>query len=170
VIAGFVALAGALAVFAGDRLFDAGGEGSEPSRILIWRAALRMVRDFPFSGIGLDQFYIMYGTRYISPAGWPERYTSHPHNILLDMWLSLGVAGVALLIVAVAWMGYRLLRLLRIDVGSRSVLAIAGAAALAAGLVHGLVDNAFFLADLAVLTWFSLTLLAGEHHSGEGIQ
>lgn len=160
VVAGFVALAGALAVFAGDRLFDAGGEGSEPSRVLIWKAALRMIRDFPFSGIGLDQFYIMYGTRYISPAGWPERYTSHPHNILLDMWLSLGIAGVALLIVAVVWMGYRLIRLRKASVSVRSPLAIAGAAALAAGLVHGLVDNAFFLADLAVLTWFSITLLA----------
>ncbi|MGH2549775.1 MAG: O-antigen ligase family protein, partial [Thermomicrobiales bacterium] len=65
VVAGVVALAGALAVFAGDRLFDAGGEGSEPSRILIWRAALKMIRDFPYTGIGLDQFFIFYGTRYI---------------------------------------------------------------------------------------------------------
>jgi O-antigen ligase len=164
VIGGLVVLAGALAVFAGNRLFDAGGEGSEPSRILIWRAALRMIRDFPFSGIGLDQFYMTYGTRYISPAGWPERYTSHPHNILLDMWLSLGIAGVALLVIAVAWMVYRFIRLQREAVDARSALAIAGAAALAAGLVHGFVDNAFFLADLAVLTWFSITLLAGEKH------
>ncbi|CAN5622674.1 hypothetical protein BH09CHL1_BH09CHL1_09020 [soil metagenome] len=169
VIAGVVALAGALAVFAGNRLFDSGGEGSEPSRILIWRAALRMIRDFPYAGIGLDQFFIFYGTRYIEPAGWPERYTSHPHNILLDMWLSLGIAGVVFLVGAVAWMIVRTLRLRSIAIESRSALAIAGAAALAAGLVHGLVDNGFFLADLATLTWFSVTLLAvgGSLKSGE---
>lgn len=168
VVAGFIALVGALAVFAGDRLFDLGGEGSEPSRLLIWRAALRMIRDFPFSGIGLDQFYIMYGTRYITPEGWPERYTSHPHNILLDVWLSLGSAGVALLIVAVTWMVYRVFRMHRDAVETRPALAIAGSAALAAGLVHGLVDNSFFLADLAVLTWFSMTLLASDERSNSG--
>jgi O-antigen ligase len=169
VVAGVVAFGGVLAVFAGNRLFDSGGEGSEPSRLLIWRAALRMIRDFPYTGIGLDQFYIFYGTRYIEPAGWPERYTSHPHNILLDMWLSLGVAGVALLVGAVAWMMFRVLRLKSIAIESRSAPAIAGAAALAAGLVHGLVDNGFFLADLATLTWFSVTLLAvgGSLKSGE---
>lgn len=169
VVGGVVALGGVLAVFAGNRLFDSGGEGSEPSRILIWRAALRMIRDFPYTGIGLDQFFIFYGTRYIEPAGWPERYTSHPHNILLDMWLSLGVAGVVLLIGAVSWMVFRVLRLRSLAIESRPALAIAGAAALAAGLVHGLVDNGFFLADLATLTWFSVTLLAvgGNLKSGE---
>jgi hypothetical protein len=40
-----------------------------------------------------------------------------------------------------------------------SGLAVAGAAALTAGAVHGLVDNAFFLPDLAVLTWVSVALL-----------
>jgi O-antigen ligase len=160
VAAGFLALVGAFAVFAGNRLFDSGGEGSEPSRLLIWRAALRMIRDFPYTGIGLDQFFIMYGTRYIEPAGWPERYTSHPHNIVLDFWLSLGLAGLALMIVAVVWMVIRTWRMHRLAVDDRSTWAIAGAAALAAGLVHGLVDNSFFLPDLAVLTWFSITLLA----------
>jgi O-antigen ligase len=169
VIGGVIALGGALAVFAGNRLFDAGGEGSEPSRILIWRATWRMIRDFPYTGIGLDQFFIFYGTRYIEPAGWPERYTSHPHNILLDMWLSLGIAGVVFLIGAITWMAFRVLRLKSVAIESRSALAIAGAAALAAGLVHGLVDNGFFLADLATLTWFSVTLLAvgGNLKSGE---
>jgi hypothetical protein len=54
-------------------------------------------------------------------------------------------------------------------VTTRPALAIAGGAALAAGLVHGLVDNAFFLADLAVLTWFSITLLAsgGREEAGQ---
>ena len=32
-------------------------------------------------------------------------------------------------------------------------LALGACAALVGGLVHGLVDNALFLADLAVLTW-----------------
>ncbi|MGH2551559.1 MAG: hypothetical protein ACRDHN_19410, partial [Thermomicrobiales bacterium] len=68
--------------------------------------------------------------------------------------------GVVSLIVAVTWMVFRVLRLRSVTIESRSALAIAGSTALAAGLVHGLVDNGFFLADLATLTWFSVTLLA----------
>jgi O-antigen ligase len=161
VVVGAVAVGGAMALFAGNRLFDSGGEGSEPSRLVLWRASERMIRDFPLPGIGLDQFYVMYGLRYIQPSGWPERYTSHPHNIVLDFWLSLGIGGVLFLIIAIIWGIVALLRLRRRSDGSATrLLAIGGAAALVAGLVHGMVDNAFFLPDLAVLTWLSVVLLS----------
>ncbi len=157
VVAGVVATLGALVLFAGERLFDLGGDGSEPSRLVIWDGASRILRDFPVSGIGPDQFYVMYGLRYIEPAGWPERYTSHPHNLFLDFWLSLGLAGLVLVIVALIWLGWRTVRLRSSQ--APVPLAVAGAAALMAGVVHGLVDNSFFLPDLAVLTWFSIVLL-----------
>ena len=163
VVAGLLAAAGAFALLAGDRLFDSGSDGSEPSRLVIWDGAERILRDFPLTGIGPDQFYVMYGLRYIEPVGWPERYTSHPHNLFLDFWLSLGIGGLAFAIVAVIWIGVRILKLrtpvITTDVQHLRPLALAGAATLTAGVVHGLVDNAFFLPDLAVLTWFAATLL-----------
>ena len=157
VVAGLMAAVGALALFAGERLFDLGGDGGEPSRLVIWDGAYRILRDFPVTGIGPDQFYVMYGLRYIEPEGWPERYTSHPHNLFLDFWLSLGLVGLVFVIVALIWLGWRTLRL-RMQAGP-APLAVAGAAALTAGVVHGLVDNAFFLPDLALLTWVSIVLL-----------
>lgn len=161
VVVGAVAVGGALALFAGNRFFDSGSQGSEPSRFVLWRASAKMIRDFPISGIGLDQFYVMYGLRYIEPVGWPERYTSHPHNIVLDAWLSLGIGGVALLTVAAIWAAISIIRLRQRDRdGISFALAAGGAAALVTGAIHGLVDNAFFLPDLAVLTWFSVVLLA----------
>jgi putative inorganic carbon (HCO3(-)) transporter len=161
VVVGAIAVGGAMALFAGNRLFDSGSEGSEPSRLVLWRASERMIRDFPLPGIGLDQFYVMYGLRYIQPSGWPERYTSHPHNIVLDFWLSLGIGGVLFLVIAIFWGIISMLRLRRRDDETPvRFLAIGGAAALVAGLVHGMVDNAFFLPDLAVLTWFSIVLLS----------
>jgi O-antigen ligase len=156
VVAGVIAAAGVLALFAGERLFDLGGDGTEPSRLVIWDGAVRILRDFPVPGIGLDQFYVMYGLRYIEPIGWPERYTSHPHNLFLDFWLSLGLAGLLLVIAGLVWLGRRTVSLRRLPL---SPLAVAGAAALTASVVHGLVDNAFFLPDLALLTWFSVVLL-----------
>ncbi|MEZ4624449.1 MAG: O-antigen ligase family protein [Thermomicrobiales bacterium] len=59
VVAGLLAAAGAFALLAGDRLFDSGSDGSEPSRLVIWDGAERILRDFPLTGIGPDQFYVM---------------------------------------------------------------------------------------------------------------
>lgn len=159
-----VAAAGAFALLAGDRLFDRGGEGAEPSRLVIWDGAERILRDFPLTGIGPDQFFVMYGLRYIEPAGWPERYTSHPHNLFLDFWSSLGIGGLVFAIFAVVLIAGRMRAIKREQpdgvATARRVLAVAGAAALTAGIVHGMVDNSFFLPDLAVLTWFAIVLLS----------
>jgi O-antigen ligase len=164
VLAGAMASLGLFAIFAGDRLLDSGGEGAEPSRITIWEGAERILRDFPLTGIGPDQFFVMYGLRYIEPVGWPERYTSHPHNVLLDFWLTLGIGGLVLAVIAIFWIAWQIVCLRRTQGAEQSPVnhrdvQIAGAATLTAGIVHGFVDNAFFLPDLAVLTWFALILL-----------
>ena len=144
---------GALAfIIARDRLIDAGVAGSEPTRFTIWRASARMIADHALTGVGPDQFLYQYWRRYVEPVGWQERYTSHPHNLVLDVWLRLGVLGLA----AFATLAVGVVRLLVAGLGRlRSDPVAAGAlAALAGGLVHGMVDNGFFLADLATLTWF----------------
>lgn len=153
-----IALVG-FGVAAGGRLLDAGGTGSVPTRLLVWRASLRMALDHPLFGVGLDQFYPLYGRRYVEPAGWPERFTSHPHNLLLDLWLRVGILGAvafAWLLTAVGWLiaGWRSRR-----TGGDRAVGIGAVAALVAGLAHGLVDNGFFLPDLAIMTWFSIALI-----------
>ncbi len=144
-----------------SRLLASGGEGAESTRILIWRASLRMVRDHPVFGVGLDQFLYQYWRRYVEPAGWPERYTSHPHNLLLDVWLRLGILGVA----GASWFTYGVARVVQrsgLLRSERSDLAVGAVAALSAGLAHGLLDNAFFLPDLAIMTWFFVALIEAE--------
>lgn len=158
-----LAVAAAVAVFAvaaGQRFFSVGTNGVTSSRELIWRSSVRMVGDNPVFGIGLDQFLYQYAPRYVAPAGWPERYTSHPHNLVLDVWLSLGLAGLVLF-AALGVICARNTFLLR-HAGPRTErarFALAGAALLAGGAAHGLVDNGFFLPDLAVLTWIAIALL-----------
>ncbi|MEA2583708.1 MAG: hypothetical protein QOF33_1793 [Thermomicrobiales bacterium] len=148
------------AATAGDRLFSTGTSGTTSSRELIWRASLQMVRDHPVFGVGLDQFLYQYAPRYVDPAGWPERYTSHPHNLILDVWLRLGLAGLVLL-AGVVYICIRDIRRLRgaAERSDQRRLAVAGAALLVGGATHGLVDNAFFLPDLAVLTWIAVALI-----------
>lgn len=142
-----------------DRLTDTGGGGAEFTRFPIWRASIAMIRDYPRTGVGLDQFLYQYLPRYVEPAGWPERFTAHPHNLILDLWLRLGIAGpvLGLWLVAAIW------SLRRQPVHELTAMAratrIAGVAALLGGMTHGMVDNGFFLPDLAVLTWFCVALI-----------
>ncbi|MER3437068.1 MAG: hypothetical protein C4346_05405, partial [Chloroflexota bacterium] len=56
----------------------------------------------------LDQFLYQYRPRYIEPAGWAERYTSHPHNLVLDFWLRLGLGGLLTLVAMLALLGWAL--------------------------------------------------------------
>jgi O-antigen ligase len=150
-----VAVAGAAVVFASRYVAETGD--SIDTRTTIWRAAVDMVRDHPVTGVGLDQFLGQYGRRYVRPAGWPERYTSHPHNVLLDFWLSLGLAGVAVLWLwlEIAWR--RAMASLRVPYWSAER---AGAAMIVAGLAHGVIDNSFFLPYLATMTWIGLSISA----------
>lgn len=139
---------------------DLASDSTSGVRILLWRASLDMLRDQPLTGIGLDNFVHRYnparGGDYMDPAGWREPDLSHPHNLLLDWWLSLGVVGALLLarLFVVGW------RLARPAVARADPLAVGLVGALAATVVHGLFDNAFFLPDLAALWWASFALLA----------
>jgi putative inorganic carbon (hco3(-)) transporter len=149
----------AFAVVAGGRLVDTGSAGTTSTRELLWRAAVKMVADHPLFGVGLDQFLYQYAPHYVEPAGWAERYTSHPHNLILDAWLSLGVPGLVVFgLLAAICLGY-VLRLRQSAGAATAAVGVAAAAVLAGGAAHGLVDNGFFLPDLATLTWLAVAFL-----------
>jgi len=167
-VVALVALAGVLAARP-ERVvghLDLAADSTSGVRVLLWRSALEMLRDQPLFGVGLDNFVYRYnperGGDYMSPAGWREPDLSHPHNLLLDWWLSLGVLGALVLarLLVTAW---RLGRAAwRATEGDRLGRALAGGLVgwLVATLVHGAIDNSFFLPDLAVLWWTSYALLA----------
>ena len=126
-------------------------------RLRLWQSAWRMLRDHPWLGVGLDNFLYQYRTRYILPDAWQEPNLSHPHNILLDFGTRLGIVGIAVLLwlqIAfwrLAWRSYH-----RLPEGGTRALMLGLMASMVATLAHGLVDNAFFLVDLAFI--FFLTL------------
>ena len=155
---GTAAIVIAFGLFASQRLTGASSSGFVETRRFLWSDSVQMLRDYPWTGIGLDQFLWLHQQRYIDPQIWSERYTSHPHNIVLDAWLSLGLAGIAMLVLFVGVGGW----LVWAARSGRRVLdpwQLGALASLAAGFGHGLVDNAYFLPDLAVLTWLCIALL-----------
>jgi O-antigen ligase len=118
-----------------------------------------MIRDHPLFGVGLDNFLYKY-PRYMLPEAWQEPDLSHPHNILLDWWTRLGVLGVGALIwleVAFYRLGVRLYRSL--DRGEIQALVLGLMASMVDFLAHGLIDNSYFLVDLAFVFFLTLGIV-----------
>ncbi|TAK30224.1 MAG: hypothetical protein EPO21_19675 [Chloroflexota bacterium] len=130
-------------------------------RVYVWQSALEMWRDRPLFGVGLDNFLYFYPD-YMKDEAAIEPTLSHPHNLVLDYATRLGILGVISLAwsQAVFWLaGLRLYR--HASRHSVRLVALALMASMADFLVHGLVDNSYFLIDLAYVFWLTIGLLAG---------
>jgi O-antigen ligase len=121
----------------------------------LWLSSLAMLRDHPLLGVGLDNFSYLYQQIYIREGGMAEPNLSHPHNWLLNFWLELGLLG---LISFLLFQG----RFWRLALRQRGWLIAGAAGAMADTLVHGLIDQSYFLVDLAFLFWLTLLLVSSE--------
>ena len=123
-------------------------------RVKLWQSSWAMLQDNWPLGVGLDNFLYQYRTRYILPEAWQEPNLNHPHNLVLDFGTRLGLAGIALLLwLQIAfWRNTWRLYKHRFD---PLLLGIMGS--MVVFLAHGLVDNSYFLVDLA----FAFFLIVG---------
>lgn len=141
-----------------NSLFEV-GTGTGFFRIAVWTSAIRMIRDHWLFGVGLDNFLYEY-PKYILPEAWREPNLSHPHNLLLDFWVRLGILGVGVLI----WMVVVFFRRAwRVFGTSENIYPRALALGLMASMVdfiaHGMIDAAFFYIDLAYVFIVTLALV-----------
>ncbi len=120
------------------------------ARLHLWQSAWDILREHPWTGLGPDNFLYQYRTRYILPAAWAEPNLSHPHNVVLNFGVRLGAGGILWLIWAQLRFWWRALRQYfgGADESARRLL-LAAMASMIPFLAHGMVDNAFFLVDLA---------------------
>lgn len=128
------------------------------SRVKLWQATLRMLRDHPVLGTGLSGF-----SRSIGPyrGGVFDETLMYPHNILLNFWTETGLLGV----VAFGWLlvqGVRTaVRGWRESIGEWRPLHLGVLLALVAIVVHGMVDVPYWKNDLSVEFWALLALSWG---------
>ncbi len=81
--------------------------GSVLARLTLYRQAVGLVLDYPFTGAGLGTFAPTF-SRYILLEGSPPE--PHAHNLWLNLWIGLGLAGVlgyAAITVGTAWAALR---------------------------------------------------------------
>lgn len=137
------------------------------ARAKIWTAALKIIGDHPFTGIGQDQFL------YQDPKyGVPQlRFftTSHPHNWVLDFWLRLGLPGLVWVIAALIYYFRQTMQLCHALRGTAAGALVLGlVASMVDFVVHGLLDMAYFTMDSAITFWLTfglVTILQNLHKS-----
>lgn len=146
-------------------VFSAGHTGTAGYRINIWTSAVAMIRDHPILGIGPDNFQRYYapqqgkylpcshGLGYVRPAALSEPCLSHPHNVILDFWLSTGILGLMSFIGLQLGFWAGIVRSWRMEDALLRCLVLGTAGAMFASMVHGLVDNSYFVDDLALIFW-----------------
>jgi O-antigen ligase len=119
-----------------------------------------MIQDHPLLGVGLDNFLYAYRTYYVLPSAWEEFNLSHPHNLVFDFWLRLGLPGLivffwlALSFFRRGWQIYR-----NLAESSDRLLVLGLMAGMVNLVAHGLVDQAFFLVDLGFTFMLMIALV-----------
>ncbi len=162
-------------------------------RLYLWESALNMIHDSPWFGYGMDNWLCHYSVNKICFTPQLHHYLiardpvthvstdlkfepnlSHPHNVFLHVWVSIGIFGVLAFIVVLilfAWLFIRMMRNLRANETKGSLLlrwmTIGIGGAMLAAMVQGQVDSAFLEQDLAFCFWMVVVaLLLLRVHSG----
>ncbi|MHB8627344.1 MAG: O-antigen ligase family protein [Aggregatilineales bacterium] len=141
-------------------------------RTELWQSTFSLLRERPITGAGLDQFLYLYRSRYILPDAYREPDLSHPHNFFLDYWVSLGIAGVAILIaLQITFWSYAFhtYRRVRQTEPLLAALCVGAMGSMADFLAHGLVDNSYFVVDLSFVFCLTMALVAWLRREAEAM-
>ena len=150
-------------------------------RYYLWQSALHMIQHHPWFGVGMDNWLCYYSpnnvclaSHTIYPHFWipyipgthqltglsDEPTLSHPHDIFLHVWVSMGIFGLLAFVAVLAlfyWLFVRIVKTVRQSTNSQVaslewiVLGVGGA--MLAALCQGLIDSSFLEQDLAFCFW-----------------
>ncbi len=163
---------------------NAQGISTSMRRLYLWQSAWNMIQGSPWLGYGMDNWLCHYSNNtlchthlfhYIikndpvtgAPTGLQdEPLLSHPHNILLHVWVSMGLFGLMAFLAVLGlffWLFVRILAHLRTkEVENKLYLqwmTIGVGAAMLAAFLHGQVDSSFLEQDLAFCFWTLVAVL-----------
>ena len=124
------------------------GEGSTPIRFHLWGESLRLVRDYPLTGCGLNTYSTV--ARNYKSFYWGGVY---PHNSYLQMAAEIGLLGLFVFF----WFLFTFFRMgLRHFKKSKNYLVLGLLSGILAFLAHAFFDTHLYSLQLVVLFWFML--------------
>ncbi len=141
-------------------------------RVNLWRSTLELIKDHPITGVGLDQFLYAYRGRYILSEAWADPDLSHPHNVVLDYWVRLGIFGVLIGVwLQVAFWRTALAAYRQVRHSNPVLLAIVLGAmgSMADFLAHGMIDSAYFAINLSFIFVLLLALVQRSRELGTNL-
>ena len=121
------------------------------SRLMVWQAAIKILKDYWLAGVGpglFQPYYLAYQQYFSTP--YLEWAVPQPHNLFLAFWLQAGLLGLA----GFLWLIVNFFkRTFNFLAETKSPLAVFLAAVMIYFLIHGLVDATFWKNDLALIFW-----------------
>ena len=132
-------------------------------RLEIWSRAIYGLQDFPFTGMGMNNFrrvvHILYPLFLVSP----DTDIAHAHNQWLQAGLDLGIPG--LIAYVAIWLGVAAMLLKtwqhNHDIWRRAAV-IGFVGAMVASLIYGMTDTVALGAKPGFLWWIMLGLISGS--------
>ena len=132
-------------------------EGGDPPRIMLFQAAWLMIQDHPWLGTGLGSFRLLYPQyRFSNETGSAGGWV---HNDYLQLWQEAGLPMLLLMLGLVAWVLWTGWKTLRED-SNEALIRMGYLAAIAAILLHALVNFLFFFALISLVVGLYLARLS----------
>jgi putative inorganic carbon (HCO3(-)) transporter len=144
-------------------LLEARSDGLATSRFDIWQRALYMIRDFPYTGVGLNMFSQTANSLYPFLAAPPERVLrlTHAHNAFLQVAVDLGLPGLVAYLAILVGFGMAWLCTYRHLVAqSLRALSVGLLCSMVAYHVYGLADCITLGAKPGIVIWAMWGLMA----------
>jgi len=166
---------------------DIQGVSTLTKRLFLWQSALRMIHDHLWFGVGMENWLCYYSFNSVCSnlallnhhywilrdpvtgalTGLQNEPTlSHPHNIFLHVWVSMGLFGFLAFIAVVVlffWLFARIFLSLRSTQPERDPyiwwMTIGVGAAMLAAMIQGQVDSSFLVQDLSFCFWMLVAAL-----------
>lgn len=131
-------------------------QSADGSRQQIWATTIQAIRDHLPLGSGIGTFTEVY-PRYEDPASIESAYINHAHNDYLELLLELGLVGVPLFLLFLAWWMRNFVRIWLSE--AASPFAFAGAISSGTILIHSIVDYPLRTAAIGSIFAASICLM-----------
>jgi hypothetical protein len=143
-----------LMVMAEPTVFDA----PLPGRRVLWTIAGQLIREHPLTGIGLDNYRLIYSQYVLNDPmpGTALDQTVHSNNWYLETLVSVGFIGTAPFVLWIAHLIFSIIKRLRSP--RPAPLQIAAGVGILIFFVHGLLDYFLLFNTTALLFWIITAL------------
>jgi putative inorganic carbon (hco3(-)) transporter len=163
------------------------GISTVSKRYYLWISAWHMIQAHPVFGVGMDNWLCHYSlndacllSKSTHPHYWvitipgttlptglhDEPTLSHPHDIFLHVWVSMGIFGLLAFVAVLAlfyWLFARIVKTVRsaasAEIAGLEWVVVGVGGAMLAALCQGLIDSAFLEQDLAFCFWMLVAAL-----------